>query len=117
MNVCLVTGASGFVGRHFVDFLTSLSDLVVVAVDLHAPQFTDPSIKCFAADVTDQASMASVFEAANPIVVRTYCANAGRGEAIHMFSQVFHLAGVVDTRCGSRHRNRLWGVNVTGTKV
>ncbi len=99
----MVTGAAGFVGGHLLDKLARDGWYSVIrALDL--PGAWSPAALARAAaagaevvrgDVTDGPAM------------RALCTGA---------TVVFHLAAIVDTRCGPLHLPRLWRVNVEGTR-
>ena len=89
---CAVIGGSGFIGRNTVDACLREFDAVVI-VDLHAP-----ADACRAevrlADMCDPDQLSLAL----------------RGSAA-----VIHAAGVVDTRSGPRHDERIHRLNVDGT--
>ena len=89
---CAVIGGSGFIGRHIVDACLREFDAVVI-VDLHAP-----ADACRAevrlADMCDPDQLSLAL----------------RGAAA-----VIHAAGVVDTRSGPWHDERIHRLNVDGT--
>ncbi len=86
----LVTGASGFVGRHLVAALAARGDQVT-AVDLH-PAEHPKGVTVLALDITDK---------------------AGVNEAIEGHDVVFHNASVVHTRW--TNVDTVWAVNDGGT--
>ena len=89
---CAVIGGSGFIGRHIVDACLREFDAVVI-VDLHAP-----ADACGAevrlADMCDPAELSL---------------------ALRGCEAVIHAAGVVDTRSGPHHDERIHRLNVDGT--
>jgi 2,4-dienoyl-CoA reductase-like NADH-dependent reductase (Old Yellow Enzyme family)/nucleoside-diphosphate-sugar epimerase len=96
---CLVTGASGFIGRYLVERLLEAKEYdLVVATDLEKPRYTHPKILNLALDVTHEPSVKHILESLTPHVV-------------------FHLAAIVDTRCGWPHRSLLRRVNVDATRT
>ena len=87
----LVTGASGFVGRHLVAALAARGDQVT-AVDLNPAPAPD-GVRTVACDIRDEAQVAALV--------------AGQ-------DAVFHNASVVHTR--STNADTVWAVNLGGTE-
>ena len=87
---CAVMGGSGFIGRHIVDACLREFDAVVI-VDLHAP-----------ADASE-------------VRLADMCDPDQLSLALRGCAAVIHAAGVVDTRSGPRHDERIHRLNVDGT--
>jgi nucleoside-diphosphate-sugar epimerase len=95
----LVTGASGFVGRYLVEcLLQQQHQQFIIACDLFPPSYTSRWVLNVAMDITDESRVRLIFSTYDPIVV-------------------YHLAAIVDTRCGWPHTNTIRRVNVTGATI
>ena len=89
-QLSVVTGGSGFVGRHLVDGLVARGDRVRV-IDLGAPHRSD--VEHVRADITDGAAIVEAIEGADA---------------------VFHNASVVHTK--QNQKDFVWKVNLEGTR-
>jgi dihydroflavonol-4-reductase len=92
MSRYLVTGASGFLGRHLVDALRARGD-EVIALARHAPSDLGTGVRVVRGDVLDAASVQRALEGCEG---------------------VFHCAGKVSR--DPRDAEELWRVHVVGTR-
>ena len=99
MPTCAVLGGHGFVGRHVIDALVARGDYVVRIVDL-----------CCAPDAHARWLSTGCESRLADINRPDELALAIRGCEV-----VLHLAGIVDTRSGTLHDDRIMRINFEGT--
>ncbi len=114
MSVYLVAGGAGFIGTNFVSYLRSRhpGDKVVVVDYLGFASNMDnlaqfgPTVEFRAADVSDPAAMAAVYEEFNPDYVVNFAAESHNDRAIidpSLFMRSNALGAQVLLECSRRH--------------
>jgi GDP-4-dehydro-6-deoxy-D-mannose reductase len=91
----LITGASGFVGKHVIRALMELRDVEVIATTDRAKITDHPDVRFVELDVTDAEQVAAVISAEQP-------------------THLLHLAGVASLAGANRDVRTTWEVNAQG---
>ena len=93
----LITGASGFVGRHLIDALAALPDTPEIVAGTYGEEATDfVQARAVPLDVTDAERTLAVIQAEKP-------------------THVMHLAGISVISQANRDVRKTWDVNTQGT--
>ncbi|HEY5837442.1 MAG TPA: NAD-dependent epimerase/dehydratase family protein [Pyrinomonadaceae bacterium] len=91
----LITGATGFVGKHVIRALLELKDVEVIATTHRAKMTGNPNDRLVALDVTDAEQTSAVIKAEQP-------------------THLIHLAGVAGLADANRDARKTWEVNAQG---
>jgi len=87
-RTCVVTGASGFLAQHLVNYLVQTKSYDVVrAVDIVTPKFALPQVENIQCNITDAAAVRKAIQGAGT---------------------VFHVASLIDLRDNKYRNNRLY---------